>query len=234
MALPKLASAKYELTLPSTGEKVEYRPFLVKEEKILMLAQQSGAQADILRAVEDIVHACTFEKVDSKKVPFFDLEYIFLQLRCKSIGETSTISVLCPDDGETRVPVDIKLDEVQCHKELGHDNNIKITGDIGIVMDYPRVDNISVIDQNLGEAETAFAMIKSCIRQIYDTENVYDRNDMEDKELDEFIGSMTHDQFTQIQDFFNTMPKVKHSVKVKNPNTGVESEVVLEGLNTFF
>ena len=216
MALPKLASAKYELTLPSTGEKVEYRPFLVKEEKILMLAQQSGAQADILRAVEDIVHACTFEKVDSKKVPFFDLEYIFLQLRAKSIGEISTVSVLCPD------------------KELGHDNNIKITDSIGIVMDYPRVENISVIDENLGEAETAFSMIKSCIRQVYDSENVHDRNDMDDKELDEFIGSMTHDQFVKIQDFFNTMPKVKHSVKVKNPNTNVESEVVLEGLNTFF
>jgi hypothetical protein len=234
MALPKLASAKYELTLPSTGEKVEYRPFLVKEEKMLMLAQQSGAQADILRAVEEIVSSCTFEKIDSKKLPFFDLEYVFLQLRAKSIGETSTISILCPDDKETRVKVDINLTDIQCQRELGHDNNIKITDSIGIIMDYPRVDNVSIIDEKLSEAETAFSMIKTCIRQIYDTENVYDKNDMDDNELDEFIGSMTHEQFLKIQDFFNTMPKVKHMVKIKNPNTGVESEVVLEGLNTFF
>jgi hypothetical protein len=234
MALPKLASAKYELTLPSTGEKVEYRPFLVKEEKMLMLAQQSGAQADILRAVEEIVSSCTFEKIDSKKLPFFDLEYVFLQLRAKSIGETSTISILCPDDKETRVKVDINLTDIQCQRELGHDNNIKITDSIGIIMDYPRVDNVSIIDEKLSEAETAFSMIKTCIRQIYDTENVYDKNDMDDDELDEFIGSMSHEQFLKIQDFFNTMPKVKHMVKIKNPNTGVESEVVLEGLNTFF
>jgi hypothetical protein len=234
MALPKLASAKYELTLPSTGEKVEYRPFLVKEEKVLMLAQQSGQQSDILRAVEDIVDACTFEKVNSKKIPFFDLEYIFLQLRSKSIGEKTTVNITCPDDKKTKVKVDINLSDVQCHKEVGHDTNIKITDTIGVVMDYPRVASVAEIDETAGDAETAFAMIKACVRQIYDAENVYDRNDMDEKELDEFIESMSHDQFLKIQEFFNTMPKVKHSVKVKNPNTGVESEVVLEGLNTFF
>jgi len=232
MALPKLATAKYELTLPSTGEKVEYRPFLVKEEKVLMLAQQSKEQSDILRAVEQIIDACTFEKLDVKKLPMFDLEYMFLQLRSKSVGAKVEIKLLCPDDNETRVPVEIDLEQVKCHKEVGHDNNIKLTDSIGIIMDYPRVTSITAITDN--DTETAFNVIKDCVRQIYDAESVHDKNDMNDAELNEFLESMNHDQFAKIQEFFDTMPKVKHSVKVKNPKTGVESEVVLEGLSSFF
>ena len=232
MALPQLATAKYELTLPSTGEKVEYRPFLVKEEKILMIAQATGKQEDILRSVEQIINECTFNKLSTKKLPLFDLEYMFLQLRSKSVGAESTVSVTCPDDRKTKVEVTINLEEVQCHKEVGHDNNIKLTDNIGIIMDYPRVNAIaSIVDS---DAETAFNIIRGCVRQIYDSENVHDRSDMNDKELDEFLESMNHEQFVKIQDFFDTMPKVKHSVKVKNPNTGVESDVVLEGLNSFF
>lgn len=233
MALPQLNSAKYELTLPSTGERVEFRPFLVKEEKVLMMAQQSGKEEDMLRAVKDIITSCTFEKLDASKLPFFDLEYMFLQLRAKSVGETVDVTVTCPDDNVTKVDVTVNIEQIECNKELGHDNNIKLTDDIGIIMDYPIVNNLVDIT-NMGETEAAFAMIKKCIRQVYDMENVYEKNDMEDKELDGFIDSMTHDQFQKIQVFFNTMPKVKHLVKVKNPNTGVESEVVLQGLNTFF
>ena len=232
MALPQLATAKYELTLPSTGEKVEYRPFLVKEEKILMIAQTTGKNEDILRAVEQIIGECTFNKLNTQKLPLFDLEYMFLQLRSKSVGADSTVMITCPDDKKTKVEVTINLEEVQCHKEVGHDNNIKLTDSIGIIMDYPRVNAISSIVDS--DAETAFNIIRGCVRQVYDAENVHDRSEMNDKELDEFLESMNHEQFVRIQDFFDTMPKVKHSVKVKNPNTGVESDVVLEGLNSFF
>lgn len=232
MALPQLATAKYELTLPSTGEKVEYRPFLVKEEKILMIAQSTGKQEDILRSVEQIIGECTFNKLNTQKLPLFDLEYMFLQLRSKSVGADSTVMITCPDDRKTKVEVTINLEEVQCHKEVGHDNNIKLTDSIGIIMDYPRVNAISSIVDS--DAETAFNIIRGCVRQVYDAENVHDRSEMNDKELDEFLESMNHEQFVKIQDFFDTMPKVKHSVKVKNPNTGVESDVVLEGLNSFF
>ena len=232
MALPQLASAKYELTLPSTGEKVEYRPFLVKEEKILMIAQSTGEQKDILLAVEQIIDTCTFGKLNVKTLPMFDLEYVFLQLRSKSVGAETEVQVTCPDDRETKVPVKINLEEIQCIKEVGHDNNIKLTDTIGVVMDYPRVTSIQFMQDN--DAQTAFDIIKDCVRQIYDLENVYDKQDMDSKELDEFLESMSHDQFEKIQEFFNTMPKVKHTVKVKNPNTGVESDVVLEGLSSFF
>ena len=232
MALPQLATAKYELTLPSTGEKVEYRPFLVKEEKVLMIAQSTGQQNDIVLAVEQIIDSCTFGKLNVKSLPMFDLEYVFLQLRSKSVGAESEVQVTCPDDRETKVPVKINLDEIKCVKEVGHDNNIKLTDTIGIIMDYPRVTSINMVTSD--DASTAFNVIKDCVKQIYDAENVHDKSDMDEKELDEFLESMSHDQFERVQEFFNTMPKVKHTVKVKNPNTGVESEVVLEGLNSFF
>ena len=232
MALPQLATAKYELTLPSTGEKVEYRPFLVKEEKVLMIAQSTGQQNDIVLAVEQIIDSCTFGKLNVKSLPMFDLEYVFLQLRSKSVGAESEVQVTCPDDRKTKVPVKINLEEIKCVKEVGHDNNIKLTDTIGIIMDYPRVTSINMVTSD--DASTAFNVIKDCVKQIYDAENVHDKSDMDEKELDEFLESMSHDQFEKVQEFFNTMPKVKHTVKVKNPNTGVESEVVLEGLNSFF
>jgi len=233
MALPKLATAKYELTLPSTGQKVEFRPFLVKEEKMLMLAQQEGTDVSLIRAIQDIVDVCTFNKLDSKKLPTFDLEYVFLQLRCKSIGETANISVTCPDDMETKVSVDVNLSEVKCKKEENHTNDIKISDSIGVIFDYPKMSNIIKLDMK-NDAAATFGIIKSCINQIYDTENVYTKNDMEEKELDEFIESMSHDQFLKIQEFFNTMPKVKHKITVKNPKTEVESDLVLEGIQDFF
>jgi len=232
MALPKLASAKYDLTLPSTGEKVEYRPFLVREEKILMIAQQSGAQEDILKGVEQIIDACTFGKLNVSTLPMFDLEYIFLQLRSKSVGAEVEVNVTCPDDRKTKVPVKINLEEIKCVREVGHDSTIKLTDTIGVVMDYPRVNTINLFKED--DAEAGFAIVKDCIKQVYDEETVHDKSDMDSAELEEFLESMSHDQFVMIQNFFDTMPKVKHTVKVKNPNTEVESEVVLEGLNSFF
>tara|TARA_R100000742_G_C4270784_1_gene89546 strand:+ start:755 stop:1459 length:705 start_codon:yes stop_codon:yes gene_type:complete len=234
MALPKLATAKYELTLPSTGQKVEFRPFLVKEEKMLMLAQQEGSQQSLIRAVQDLIDACTFGKLDSKKLPTFDIEYVFLQIRCKSIGETTAVTVICPDDEETKVKVDVNLSEVQCIKDKDHTNNIKISDDVGIVFDYPEISKVVKITDGKNDAVATFNVIKSCVNQIYDAENVYTKNDMEEKELDDFIESMSHEQFVKVQSFFETMPKVKHKITVKNPKTEVESDLTLEGLQDFF
>ena len=233
MALPKLATAKYELTLPSTGQKVEYRPFLVKEEKILLTAQSTGEESDMLRAVEQIIENCTFGEVKAGALPFFDIEFVFIKLRSKSIGEVATVSLLCPDDKETRVEVDINLDEVECVRDVSHNSDIKLTDDVGMVLEYPRIENLAAM-QNVSDNEAGFSIIKGCISQIYDKENVYAKSDMDTKELDEFIDSLSHTQFEKVQHFFDTMPKVKHAVKVKNPNTGIESEVVVEGMQNFF
>ena len=232
MALPKLATNKYELTLPSTGEKVEFRPFLVKEEKVLLTAQQAGTEKDQLRAVKEIVESCTFGVLKANELPFFDIEYVFLQLRAKSVGETSKLQITCPDDGETKVEVQVNLAEIECKRDVSHKDTIKITDEIGLVMDYPKLDTMTTGGGD--ETKQAFDIIKGSIKQIYDAENVYDRNQMDEKELDEFIESMSHEQFERVQEFFTTMPRVKHTVKVKNPNTGVESEIVLEGMASFF
>jgi len=234
MALPKLATAKYELTLPSTGQKVEFRPFLVKEEKMLMLAQQEGSQQSLIRAVQDLIDACTFGKLDSKKLPTFDIEYVFLQIRCKSIGETASVTVICPDDEETKVKVDVNLSEVQCVKDKDHTNDIKISDDVGIIFDYPEISKVVKITSGKNDAVATFDVIKTCVNQIYDTTNVYTRNDIEDKDLDDFIESMSHEQFMKVQSFFETMPKVKHKITVKNPKTEVVSDLTLEGLQDFF
>ena len=234
MALPKLATAKYELTLPSTNQKVEFRPFLVKEEKMLMLAQQEGSQQSLIRAVQDLIDACTFGKLDSKKLPTFDIEYVFLQIRCKSIGETATVTVICPDDEETKVKVDVNLSEVQCVKDKDHTNDIKISDDVGIIFDYPEISKVVKITSGKNDAVATFDVIKTCVNQIYDTTNVYTRNDIEDKDLDDFIESMSHEQFMKVQSFFETMPKVKHKITVKNPKTEVVSDLTLEGLQDFF
>ena len=234
MALPKLASSKYELTLPSTGEKVEYRPFLVKEEKILLVAQGTGNEADQINAVVEIIDACTFNKLNVNELPFFDIEYIFLQLRAKSVGEVSHLTVTCPDDGETKVNVDVNLNELECIKMEGHTNKLELTDSIGIIMTYPKIDAISKVGNVEEDPSKAFDVIKASISQIYDQENVYDRADMNEKDLDEFIDSMTHGQLETVQEFFQTMPKVKKTLKVKNPTTGVESDITLEGMASFF
>ena len=233
MALPKLASAKFELTLPSTGEKDEYRPFLVKEEKALMIAQSTGKQDDIMRAVKDVITSCTFEKVDASKLPIFDLEYIFINLRAKSVGEIVKLMVTCPDDNTTQVSVEVDLTKIECHKEVGHDTNIRLTDEIGLIMDYPKVSSVQELDLE-NEMESTFEVIKSCVRQVYDSNNVYEKVDMDKEDLNDFIESMSHDKFDKVQEFFNTMPKVKHMIKVKNPKTGVDGEVVLQGMADFF
>jgi len=232
MALPKLASAKYELTLPSNGEKVEFRPFPVKEEKILLMAQSAGSDKDQIMAIKDIVQNCTFGKLDANTIPFYDLEYVFLQLRAKSVGETAKLQITCPDDGETKVQVDINLSEVECVKDVSHNDKIDLGNGIGMIMTYPKIEIMA--NAAGGDTEKAFDVVKACIGSIYDGENITDRKDMDERELDEFINSMTHDQFEKMQEFFTSMPRVKKELKVKNPKTGVENNVVLEGMASFF
>ena len=232
MSLPILEAPKYELTLPSTGETIEYRPFLVKEEKLLLLAQESQDEKEVLKAVETIIEECCFKKVDSKKMPTFDLEYVFVKLRSKSIGEVSEIKVKCPDDGKTEVTLEIDLNEVECVKKPEHTNDIQLTDDIGIIMNYPKISNVTNI--SVENTANVFEIIKGCISQIYDQENVHEKNDITSKELDQFVNSMSHNQFMKIQEFFDTAPKVQYRTKVKNPKTKVTSDLVIEGLQNFF
>lgn len=232
MALPSLAVSKYELTVPSTDAVVEFRPFLVKEEKMLLMAQQSGEEKDVIKAVENIINECTFKKIDAKKLPIFDLEYIFVQLRAKSIGEISTVNVTCPDDGETQIEINVNLEDVKCEKSEDYNTKIELTDSVGVIMSHPRINTITGMD--MSDPNSGFDVIKSCIAQIYDDDQVYERNDMTKKELDDFVNSMSHNQFMKLQQFFENMPRVRYKTEVTNPKTNVTSELVVEGLQNFF
>ena len=235
MALPKLNVPKYKIKLPSDGRTVNYRPFLVKEEKLLLLATESGEQSELIAAVTDIITACT-DIQDVEKLPTFDIEYIFLQIRTKSVGETIKLSVICPDDGETPVEVEIPLDQIKVSKTRGHKKDMKISDEVTITMGYPKLDTFIQMNFTGEEAgmDQVFDMAATCLETISDTEQVYDCADTPKKEILEFFDSMDTKQFTMIQKFFETMPKLSHTVTVTNPKTNVESEVVLEGLASFF
>ena len=236
MALPKLNTPTYELEIPSSDEKIKYRPFLVKEEKILMMALESKDNTQIVNAVKDIVTECTFNKIDISKIPMFDTEYIFLQIRSKSVGEVSKLKLLCPDDDKTYVEVEIDLNEVKVQVEDGHTNKIELTDDMGVIMTYPNIDSFSENGVQDINASNMLDIIGSCMLQIYEEkgEKVYECKDQTKKELTEFIESMNTKQFKDIQKFFDTMPKLKHEIKVKNPKTKKENKITLTGLNDFF
>ena len=236
MALPKLNTPTYELEVPSTDEKIKYRPFLVKEEKILMIAMESKDNTQIVNAVKDIVSACTFEKIDISNMPMFDVEYIFLNIRAKSVGEVSKLRVLCPDDKKTYTNVEVDLTKVNVEIGEGHTNKIELTDDTGMIMTYPTIDSFTETGITSVSAENMIELIGSCVLQIYEDkgEKVYQGKDQTKKELTEFIESMNTAQFKKVQKFFDTMPKLKHTVKVKNPKTKKSSDVTLNGLNDFF
>ena len=236
MALPKLNTPKYKMKLPSTGKVVNYRPFLVKEEKILLIATETGEQSDIIDAIATIIKDCT-DLTDIHKLPTFDIEYVFLQIRTKSVGETVDVSVICPDDGETEVKVSIPLDEISVHKPRGHKKEIKLDDDVILNMGYPTLK--AFVEMNFDDGQTPgveqmFSMAAGCVETIADVEQVYDCADTPKAELLEFFDSMSSSQFKKVQEFFETMPKLTHTLKVTNPNTGVENDVVLEGLSAFF
>jgi len=236
MALPKLTTPTYELEVPSTDEKVKYRPFLVKEEKILLMAMESGENKEIVQAVKDIVTECTFGKLNLGTMPMFDVEYLFLNIRSKSVGEISKLNVLCPDDKKTYASVEVNLSEIKVQVDDGHTNKIELTDEMGIIMTYPTIDSFNETGIQTITASNMLEVIGNCVLQIYEEkgEKVYEAKDQTKKELNDFIESMNTSQFKKLQKFFDTMPKLKHEITVKNPKTKKESKITLMGLNDFF
>ena len=235
MALPKLETQVYELEQPSTGEKIKYRPFLVKEQKTLMMASESGDDKQIRDSLAGIISSCTFEKVDPFIIPMFDVEFLFLRIRGKSVGEKIELNLLCPDDGETRVKTKLNLEDVNVNQKVGHTNEISVTDKIKIIMKYPSLNDMVGMsgDENAGFNEV-IDMMKRCIDEVHDGETVHNKIDMSESDLDEFIESLTTEQFQGLADFFDTMPKVSHSIDVTNPKTKKKGEVVIEGIQSFF
>ena len=233
MALPKLNTVTYDLKLPSSGQKIEYRPFLVKEQKALMIAQESGDDKQIEKAFAQIINDCVINDVDPYTMPMFDIEYIFLRIRGKSVGEKVKLNLLCPDDGETRVDVEINLEEVDVQISVEHSNTIELSDDISLVMKYPCLKDMTGFDET-GEVTNLFEMISRCVSEVRQGETVFNRVDMTDKELDDFIDSMSSKHFDEVTNFFTTMPKLVHVVDVKNPNTNKTTEIPIEGLQSFF
>ena len=236
MALPKLTTPTYELEIPSTDEKIKYRPFLVKEEKILMMALESKQEKDITQAVKDIVKECTFNKVNIDNMPMFDVEYIFLNIRSKSVGEVSKLKILCPDDKKTYADVELDLNEVNVQVGEDHTNKIDLGNGTGMIMQYPSIDSFKDSGIRDINASNMLEVISTCILQIYEEEGkkVYNSKDQTQKELTDFIEQLNTKQFKDVQKFFDTMPKLKHEITVKNPKTKVESKITLSGLNDFF
>jgi len=239
MPLPKISTPTYELELPSTGKKIRYRPFLVREEKILIMALESEDTKQISNAIVQILSDCIATKtVKVSELSTFDIEYLFLNVRAKSVGETVEVNVTCPDDGETQVQMEINIDDIKVQKDPNHSNIIKLDENLSMKLKYPSleqfVENNFEVNESDSDVNKSLSMIISCIDMVYDQEESWSASDCTKKELEDFVEQMNTKQFKEIENFFVTMPKLSHTIKVKNPNTKVESEVVLEGLASFF
>ncbi len=238
MPLPKIATPTYELVLPSTEQTIQFRPFLVKEEKLLVLALESEDTKQITTAIKAVLKSCVLTKgIKVENLPTFDIEFLFLNIRGKSVGEELEVNIICPDDEETQVTVDISLDDIQVQKNEDHTNKIQLDQSLMMEMKYPSLDQF--IKNNFDFNETnqmdqSFQLIATCIDKIYSEEEVWATADCTKKEVNEFLESMNSGQFKEIEKFFETMPKLSHTIKVTNPKTKVESDVVLEGLASFF
>ena len=239
MPLPKINTPTYELELPSTGKKIKYRPFLVREEKILLLALESEDMKQITDSVVSILSDCIITRgVKVSDLSTFDIEYLFLNVRARSVGESVEVNITCPDDNATTVPVEIDLDSIKIAKDKNHKNTIKLDDKLSMKLKYPSLDQF--IDSNFetsndaSEVDKSMSMVVSCIDMVYDDEESWDASDCTKKELEEFLEQLNSKQFKEIETFFTTMPKLSHTVKVTNPNTKVKSDVVLEGLASFF
>lgn len=227
MALPILKVPTYELKLPSNGQKIKYRPFLVKEEKLLMIANDTGETEDQKRAIGQIIVNCSFGELDYNTMSTFDVEYMFINIRSKSVGEMVELSVLCPDDRVTRVDIEVNLAEIKCPKPKKNSNIIKLTEDIGVIMMYPTM-NMKIDEMD------GFDVICGCIDSVYDGDSVYSAADFSEDEIVDFVDSMTQQQLKLVSEFFDDMPKVYKKIEVTNPKTKVKSEITLEGMETFF
>ena len=232
MALPKLETPIYETELPSTGKKIKYRPFLVKEQKLLLIAQESKDTKETMQSMTQLIDSCTFNKINTLTSPLFDIEYLFLRIREKSVGSKITIMITCPDDNETKVPVKMDLKDVNVQMTAGHTNEIKISKDMKIIMKYPLLSDIAKVEIE-GSDNSVFSILQQCVNEIHHGDTIYHKVDMTDKDLEEFIDSFSTEQFELVTEFFETMPKLRHIVNVTNPNTKVKSEVVIEGLDSF-
>lgn len=237
MPLPKINTPTYELEIPSTNKKIKYRPFLVKEEKILIIAMESEDPKQITDAIKTVITNCVITKgIKVDDLSTFDIEYLFLNIRGKSVGETVEVLITCPDDNKTQVPISINLDDIKVEVNVDHSKDIKLDENTSIRMKYPSM--LEFVRNNFGSGDVtvddSFDLISSCIEQIYTEEESWTSSDFTKKELLEFIEQLNSKQFKQIEKFFETMPKLSHTVKIKNPETGVESEVILEGLTSFF
>jgi hypothetical protein len=239
MPLPKINTPTYELELPSSGKKIKYRPFLVREEKILIMALESENMKQITDAIVQILSDCIQTKaVKVSDLSTFDIEYLFLNVRAKSVGETVEVNVTCPDDEETQVKIEVAIDDIKIQKNKDHSNIIKLDDTLSMKMKYPSleqfVENNFETNEDVSDVNKSLSMIISCIDVVYDQEESWSASDCSKKELEDFVEQMNTKQFKEIENFFVTMPKLSHTIKVKNPNTKVESEVVLEGLASFF
>jgi hypothetical protein len=239
MPLPKISTPTYELELPSTGKKIRYRPFLVREEKILIMALESEDTKQISNAIVQILSDCIATKtVKVSELSTFDIEYLFLNVRAKSVGETVEVNVTCPDDGETQVQMEINIDDIKVQKDPNHSNIVKIDDRLSMKLKYPSleqfVENNFEVNETDSDVNKSLSMITSCIDMVYDEEESWSAADCTKKELEEFVEQMNTKQFKEIENFFVTMPKPSHTIKVKNPNTKIESDIVLEGLASFF
>ena len=238
MPLPKIATPTYELELPSTGKTIQYRPFLVKEEKLLVIALESEDNKQITTAIKAVLKACVLTKgIKVESLPTFDIEYLFLNIRGKSVGEELEVNVICPDDEKTEVPVTIDLDDIEVQRDENHTKQIKLDDNLMMEMKYPSLDqfiksNFDFSDNN--QMDQSFQLIASCIDKVYSEDEAWATADCTKKEVNEFLESMNSSQFKEIETFFTTMPKLSHTINVKNPKTKVESDVVLEGLASFF
>jgi len=236
MALPKLGYPTYELELPSTGKTVKYRPFLVKEEKVLLLALESEDEKQVTNAVKDLLKNCVISRIKVDQLPSFDLEYLFLKIRAASIGEVITLNVTCLDDNKTQVEAKINIDEVEVTKPEGHDKQIMFDDKTGIIMRYPSMQQFVEREflQKDMKTDQVYDFISDSIEQIFDEDEVYDSSTTTKKEFRTFVDSLTTKQFEKIQKFYETSPKLSHTFTVVNPNTGKDSEYTIEGLQSFF
>jgi len=233
MALPKLQTPEYKLVLPSTQEEIKFRPFLVKEQKILMIAQESGVEQQLADAMGELVSNCTFGVMNANTCPMFDIEYVFLQLRAKSVGAKVKLNVTCPDDEETKVEVEINLEDINIQHSVEHTQEIDITKDIKLKLRYPMLKDVKGMNGDFGAFETAIVMVHECIENVINGEETIHRIDMTNDEISEFIDSFNTEQMENVMSFFETMPKLRHVIDVTNPKTKVKGEVLLEGLETF-
>ncbi len=232
MALPRIDTPTYQTQLPSTGQKIQFRPFLVKEQKIIMMAQETQDEEQMLRAMSDLVSACTFNQIDVNNLPIYDIEYIFLRIRGKSVGETVELNLMCPDDEETKVLTKINLEDIQVNTTAGHNNVIDITDNMQLHLRHPIFSDAHLIKDG-DNTDGLFKLLHRCVVKLVYNDEEFHRMDMSEKDITEFIEQMNNEQFENVIDFFKSMPKLKHVVNIVNPKTKVKSEVLLEGLNSF-